>query len=173
MASHIPVSLSESCDSRVLLGHIAKANPQWRHLATGNEAMVIFSEPHSYVSPSSYQPGRWVPTWNYVAVHAYGSPAIVEEREAKLAVLASAVAVAEPAYQDVFDGYPAEFVDAKLKGLVAFELTVTRVDARWKLSQDRAPAERERISLAMRLSGDASAARLAEYMERPATTPAV
>lgn len=83
-ATHIPLILTESCDSLVLLGHMAKANPQWRDLAGGNEVMAIFSEPHAYISPANYEPGRWVPTWNYVAVHAYGKPAVVEEREAKL-----------------------------------------------------------------------------------------
>lgn len=167
-ATHIPLILTESCDSLVLLGHMAKANPQWRDLAGGNEVMAIFSEPHAYISPANYEPGRWVPTWNYVAVHAYGKPAVVEEREAKLAVLDAAIRVTESSYQAEFDAYPDDFVDAKLKGIVTFEIAVSRVEGRWKLSQDRAPRERARISLSLRLSGDPSAARLAEYMEHPA-----
>lgn len=171
VASHIPLNVTESCDSLVLTGHVAKANMQWEHLAAGAEAMAIFSEPHSYVSPVNYEPGRWVPTWNYVAVHAYGSPSLIEDREGKLAVLAASIAATEPGYQAVLDGFPAEFIDAKLKGLVAFEIAVTRVDARWKLSQDRQQSERERISLAMKLSDDPSAMRLAEYMDQHARVP--
>jgi transcriptional regulator len=172
MASHIPLNLLESCDSRVLTGHIAKANPQWGHLANGAEVLAVFSEPHSYVSPSNYEPGNWVPTWNYVAVHAHGTPALIEDREGKLAVLAATIAATEPGYQQTLDAFPPEFVNAKLKGIVAFEIAVTRVDARWKLSQDRSAEERERISLALRLSGDASGRRLAEFMARPAGTVA-
>lgn len=172
IATHIPLVLTESCDSLILLGHMAKANSQWRHLAAGAEVMAIFSEPHAYVSPSSYDPGRWVPTWNYLAVHAYGRPSIVEAREAKLAVLTAAVRVTEPAYEADFNAFPGDLLDAKLKGIVAFEILVTRVEGRWKLSQDRKPHERERISLALRLSGDPSAARLAEYMDALAVKPA-
>ncbi|MEO8540565.1 MAG: FMN-binding negative transcriptional regulator [bacterium] len=172
VASHIPLNLSESCDSLVITGHIAKANPQWQQLASGAEAMAIFSEPHSYVSPSNYEAGSAVPTWNYVAVHAYGAPAIIEDREGKLAVLSATIAATEPGYQHTLDALPREFVDAKLKGIVAFEIGIARVDARWKLSQDRQPVERERISLALRLSGDPSAQRLAEFMESPVAEPA-
>jgi transcriptional regulator len=166
IASHIPLNVSESCDSVVITGHVAKANAQWEHLAAGVEAMAIFSEPHSYISPSNYEPGRWVPTWNYVAVHAYGRPMLIEDREGKLAVLAASIAATEPGYQAVLDRYPVEFIDSKLKGLVAFEIAVSRLDARWKLSQDRRQTERERISLAMKLSSDPSAIRLAEYMDQ-------
>lgn len=165
-ATHLPLNLSEGCDSLVITGHFAKANRQWEDLASGREAMAIFSGPHAYVSPSHYQPGQWVPTWNYVAVHAYGLPALIEDREAKVAVLRQTIAATEPGFQETLDGLPLEFVDAKLKGIVAFEIAVTRTEARFKLSQDRHEDERGRISLALRLSGDESAQRLANYMER-------
>jgi len=164
MASHIPLNVRRNGDALVVSGHVAKANAQWRELEGGAEAMAIFAEPHSYVSPSNYGPGKWVPTWNYVAVHAYGTPRLHEEREAKLAILAATVAATEPEFQQTFDAYPPDFVDAKLKGIVAFSFVVSRIDARWKLSQDRGSGDRERITLAMSLSGDPSAARLASYM---------
>jgi transcriptional regulator len=167
-ATHLPLNLSEGCDSLVMTGHVAKANRQWEDLAGGREAMAIFSGPHAYVSPTHYEPGQWVPTWNYVAVHAYGTPAIIEAREGKLAVLRQTVSATEPTFQNTFDALPPEFVDAKLKGIVAFEIAVTRTEARFKLSQDRRADERGRISLALRLSGDDSAERLAAYMERRA-----
>jgi transcriptional regulator len=167
-ATHLPLNLSEGCDSLIITGHVAKANRQWEDLASGREAMAIFSGPHAYVSPTHYQPGQWVPTWNYVAVHAYGTPALVEDREGKLAVLRQTIAATEPGFQQTLDALPPEFVDAKLKGIVAFEIAVTRTEARFKLSQDRHEDERERISLALRLSGDESAERLSAYMERHA-----
>jgi transcriptional regulator len=164
-ATHLPLSVSRDGERLRITGHLAKANAQAAHLAAGAEAMAIFAAPHGYVSPQHYEPGRWVPTWNYVAVHAYGTPVVTDGREAKLATLAELVAAHDAGFQGTFDAYPEDFVDAKLKGIVAFELPVSRIDARWKLSQDRKPAERERISLAMRLSGDPSAERLAAFME--------
>ena len=163
-ATHLPLNVRRDGDRTVLSGHLAKANPQWRQLAAGAEALALFAEPHGYVSPAHYEPGRWVPTWNYVAVHAYGAPRLIEDRAAVLAILGETIAATEPGYQAVLDSYPAAFVDAKLQGIVAFEVEVTRIEARWKLSQDRTAAERERITLAMRLSHDPSAQRLAAFM---------
>ena len=164
-ATHIPLTVTRDGASFRVSGHIARANAQCADLAAGTEAMAIFASPHAYVSPELYENGTWVPTWNYVAVHAYGVPMLLDDREAKLRLLAETVAANEAAFQQRFDAYPPEFVDAKLKGIVAFEFEVTRLDARWKLSQDRKPAERERISLVMRLSEDPSARQLARYME--------
>ena len=163
-ATHLPLTATHDGETFRITGHVAKANAQAAHLAVGKEAMAIFAAPHAYVSPSHYEPGNWVPTWNYVAVHAYGSPSILESREAKLAVLADTIAAYEPGYQRQFDSYPPEFVDAKLKGIVAFEMPVTRIDARWKLSQDRKPIERDRIRQSLEASEDALAARLAGFM---------
>ena len=172
MATHIPLTVDGTGDSYRISGHLAKANPQAAQLAAWTEVMAIFSAPHGYVSPSNYEPGVWVPTWNYVAVHAYGRPVVIDDRAGKLAVLARSIAAHDPSYQAEFDAFQPEYVDAKLKGIVAFEVAVSRVDARWKVSQDRMPAERERISLALKLSSDPSAQRLAEYMDHPTPVPA-
>lgn len=165
MATHIPLTVARTEDGFRVSGHIARANGQAAHLAAGTEALAIFASPHAYVSPELYEPGKWVPTWNYVAVHAYGSPRVIADREGKLAVLADTIGAHDAAFQERFDAYPLEFVEAKLKGIVAFEFAVSRIDARWKLSQDRKRPERERISLAMRSSGDPSAQRLGDFME--------
>jgi len=168
-ATHLPLTVCCEGGAFRLSGHIARANPQAEHLAAGAEALAIFAAPHAYVSPALYGPGKWVPTWNYVAVHAYGAPAVVESREAKLAVLHEAIAAYDPGYQAEFETFPAEFVDAKLKGIVAFEVAASRVEGRWKLSQERRPVERERIRAALNASGDSLVARLARYMVPPVT----
>lgn len=168
LATHIPLSVRRDGDSVRISGHIARANQQAAHLAAGTEAMAIFTEPHAYISPEHYEPGRWVPTWNYIAVHAYGVPEVRESREAKLANLAETVAANDPGFQATLDAYPAEFIDAKLKGIVAFDMPVARIDARWKLSQDRKPVERERIERSLRDSGDPAANGLARYMGQQA-----
>jgi transcriptional regulator len=166
-ATHLPLTIWRDGGSFRIAGHVARANPQAAQLASGAEVLAIFAAPHAYVSPSHYEPGKWVPTWNYVAVHAYGTPTVLDGREAKLAVLRDTIAAYEPGYQADFDSYPPEFVDAKLKGIVAFDIPVSRFDARWKLSQDRKPVERERIRQSLRASDDALAARLAAFMEPP------
>ncbi|MGE3074767.1 MAG: FMN-binding negative transcriptional regulator [Dehalococcoidia bacterium] len=172
VATHIPLATVRDGDSLRVSGHIAKANPQTNDLAAGTEVLAVFASPHGYVSPTNYEPGNWVPTWNYVAVHAYGAPEVLESREEKLSVLAATIAAHDAGFQAEFEAYPAEFVDAKLKGIVAFSFSVSRVDARWKLSQDRRPAERERVSLALKLSNDPSANRLAAFMDQRASVGA-
>ncbi len=162
MATHLPVSVSEREGRFRVTGHLSRANPQWGNLSLG-EALVVFAEPHGYVSPSNYPEGMWVPTWNYVAVHAYGAPALIEGREETLAVLREMVAATEPGYGAVFAGYPEEWVDAKLKGIVAFEMEVTRIESRWKLSQEKPETTRERIAQELS-SGDGASRELAAFM---------
>src|SRR5512140_667078 len=84
MATHLPFVVEEEGGRITLLAHMAKANPQWRDFAAGADAMVIFMQPHAYVSPRLYDSRQNVPTWNYVAVHAYGRPVLIEERAAKI-----------------------------------------------------------------------------------------
>lgn len=166
MATHLPISVAERGGGTWLSGHLSKANPQWRELPLG-EAMVIFAEPHGYVSPANYPEGMWVPTWNYVAVHAYGGPVLVEGREETLRVLGEAIAATEPGYADTLASYPGEWVDAKLKGIVAFEMEVTRIESRWKLSQERDAATRERIAFELS-TGDGANHELAALMRAQA-----
>ena len=83
-ATHLPFVIEEEGGRITLLAHMAKANPQWRDFDAGHDALVIFMQPHAYVSPRLYDSRQNVPTWNYVAVHAYGRPVLIEEREAKI-----------------------------------------------------------------------------------------
>jgi len=166
-ATHLPLNLSEGCDSLIITGHVAKANRQWEDLASGREAMAIFSGPHAYVSPTHYQPGQWVPTWNYVAVHAYGTPALVEDREGKLAVLRQTIAATEPGFQQTLDALPPEFVDAKLKGIVAFEIPISRLEGKAKLSQNRPAGDQARVRAALAAEGNPWAQAVAALMPEP------
>lgn len=163
-ATHLPVHVEASGDEFLISGHLAKANPQWREMPLA-EAMVVFMEPHAYISPANYGPGMSVPTWNYIAVHAYGDVRLVDSRDETLAILRKAITGAEPGYLREFDGYPAEWVDAKLKGIVAFELRTTRIESRWKLSQEKDLDTRGRIADSL----EASAHDLAGYIR--ATVP--
>lgn len=161
-ASHIPVSVEPSGDGFLISGHLSKANSQWRELPLA-EVMVVFTEPHAYISPANYPPGLAVPTWNYIAVHAYGAARLIETREETLAILRKTIAGSEPGYLRDLESYPAEWVDAKLKGIVAFELQTTRIESRWKLSQEKDGDTRERIAASLE-AADPAARELAGYM---------
>ena len=94
-ATHLPFLLDRDSGTRgTLIGHMARANPQWRNLA-GRTAMVVFSGPHAYISPSWYEAANVVPTWNYAAVHAYGRVEVVEDKESLLDIVQRSIAVYE------------------------------------------------------------------------------
>ncbi len=164
MATHLPFVVEDEGGRITLLAHMAKANPQWRDFAAGAEAMAIFMQPHAYVSPRHYDSRQNVPTWNYVAVHAYGRPLLIEERAAKLELQRKLIRQYDPAYLDQMAELTDDYLDVRLAAIVSFSMEVTRIDARYKLSQDKNPAERERIASAFEASGGSVAAETARLM---------
>ena len=164
MATHLPFVVEAEGGRITLLAHLAKANPQWRDFAAGAEAMAIFMQPHAYVSPQHSDSRQNVPTWNYVAVHAYGRPALIEERAAKLELQRKLIRQVDPAYLEQMAELSDSYLDVRLAAIVSFSMEVTRIDARYKLSQDKNPAERERIACAFEASGDSVAAQTARLM---------
>ena len=165
-ATHLPFVIEEEDGRITLLAHMAKANPQWRDFAADAEALVIFMQPHAYVSPRLYDSRQNVPTWNYVAVHAYGRPVLIEERAAKIELQQKLIRQHDAAYLTQMAELPASYVDARLAAIVSFSLAVSRIDARFKLSQDKNPAERERIARALEASGEGVAAETARLMRK-------
>jgi transcriptional regulator len=164
-ATHLPLLALEAGAQLRLLGHMARANPQWRDLSgAGAEVLAIFHGPHAYVSPGLYQRHPSVPTWNYAAVHAYGSLQVLDRDEDRLQVLRQLVAASDAAYLKQMEHLPEDYLALKLQGIVAFEITVRRVVARWKLSQDRLPQERQAIAEALEQSADSAAQALAGMM---------
>ena len=175
-ASHLPFLLEEGAAEGaggprlLLLGHLARANPQWRDLAdlaaSGGEALAVFQGAQGYVSPSWYGPGPAVPTWNYLAVHLYGRPRIVEaadEVEALLARLVEAheAGAARPWRMESQDpGYLARM----RRGIVAFEIPVARLEAKAKLSQNKPAADRRRVVEALESAQDPQGRALAVEM---------
>jgi len=156
-ATHLPfVAVEQGAELR-LVAHLARANPQWRDFADAGEVLVIFQGPHAYISPSLYQRHPSVPTWNYAAVHAHGTLRLLESREDKLAALRQLVLANDAPWLAEMERLPEDFLALKLDGIVAFEIAVTRLEARWKLSQDRAPQERQAIVDALGSSADSAA----------------
>jgi transcriptional regulator len=159
-ASHLPSMVHEREGQVVLDMHMAKMNPQWKEFFD-DEVMVVFAGPHAYVSPRWYAEKERVPTWNYAAVHAYGVPRVFSDRETKYASQRRLVAHLDPQWLAKFDTLRQEYVDHMLEGIVNFEVRVTRLETRWKLSQNRGREEQESIISNLEKSPDSAARDLA------------
>ncbi len=162
-ATHVPLLLDS--ERGVLRGHMARANPQWRDLV-GNEVMAIFHGPHAYVSPAWYASAASVPTWNYSAVHAYGTAALIEDEAALTTLLAQSVELyegqrPEPWSMDAAEG----IVAGLLHGIVGFELTVTRWEGKEKMSQNRSEVDRVRVVAGLLREGRHAEAEVARRMQ--------
>lgn len=166
IATHLPVIVSDDPNPLKLIGHMAKANSQWESFQDSGEVLVIFQGPHAYISPSHYNTQENVPTWNFAAVHAYGTPKIISDEIAALDVLASQIEKYEQAYQPQWNALTDEFKNSKVKGIVPFEITVTRLEGKYKLSQNRAHDEQERIAQSLSSEPDSVRASVGEMMKR-------
>ncbi|MDB5763364.1 MAG: Negative transcriptional regulator [Herminiimonas sp.] len=136
-ATHLPVLARRDRDIIRIEGHFAKANPHWKALETDSRALVIFHGPHTYISPTLYQDADRVPTWNYIAVHAAGRITIDHTADAKLRMLSKLIAHHEPSYQAQFDAIDAKLTSGLLNAIVAFEMTVEKLEGKFKLGQHR------------------------------------
>ncbi len=143
-ASHLPFVIEKRGDKTILIGHFAKANPQWKELLN-NEVLVVFSEPHAYISPKLYDKELNVPTWNYIAVHAYGKARILSETTHMLEVMEKSINAFEADYMTQWNKLPEEYKLKMLNGIVAFEIEVSSFEASKKLSQNKTSAEQHRI----------------------------
>ena len=146
-ASHVPMLIDpEPAPFGTLRGHLARANPQWRRLAAGTQSLAIFLGPETYITPSWYATkrasGKVVPTWNYVAVHAYGALRIVDDAAWLLALVTRLTATHEAgrAQPWAVSDAPADYIAVMVKNIVGFELPIARLEGKWKMSQNR-PAE--------------------------------
>ena len=171
VATHLPLLLdAEAGPHGRLIGHMARANSQWRDI--GDQVMAVFSGPHAYVSPTWYDEPGMVPTWNYVAVHAYGTFQIVDDPEELRAILRRSVAEYEgPRLSPwAFDASEA-YVEKMLKAIVGFRIDIERLEGKWKLSQNHPEPLRRRVFDALEAQGDEASRAVAALMkERSAAT---
>lgn len=140
VATHLPFTVEKRDAGIWLIAHMARANRQWEQFAQG-EVLIIFQEPHAYISPRWYDKELSVPTWNYAAVHAYGRPQLIESEAAVFGVLEKLIRASESAYLDHWNRLPEAYRTALAKGLVAFEIPVSRLEGKEKMSQNRSEKE--------------------------------
>lgn len=160
IASHVPVLLdAEPTPYGTLLGHLARPNPQAKGAVAGTEALVIFQGADAYITPSWYetkrQTGKVVPTWNYVAIHAYGPVTFFNDADRLLSVVTRLTDREEgkrAAPWAVGDA-PVDFIDGMLKGIVGFALPITRLEGKWKMSQNRPSEDRAGVVAGLTADG--------------------
>ncbi|MDD3763478.1 MAG: FMN-binding negative transcriptional regulator [Nevskiales bacterium] len=148
-----------------LEGHMARANPHWQAFADGRTT-AIFQGPHAYVSPAGYaDPAREVPTWNYAVAHIHGRPALVDDPERKLALIDRAIAAFEAVRPEPWTrALQGARLDALLRNIVAFEIRVERIEAKFKMSQNRTAADRAGVIRQLEAGADPQAHAVARWM---------
>ncbi len=164
--NHLPVLFDEEVGEQGRLrSHMARANPQWRHLESGDEVLCLFHGPHAYISPSYYEQQHTVPTWNYGAIHVYGRPAIVDDAALKKIVLdtTSKYESGRPAPWKI--PLSEEEIDKMCRAIVGFTIEITRVEAKFKLGQNRSAVDQARMLEALRAAPDCGSGELARFIE--------
>jgi transcriptional regulator len=175
IASQLPFMYNRAAGAQgTLLCHLARPNPQVADLQEGREVLVVFAGPHAYVSPSWYETRPAVPTWNYVAVHAYGTPRMIEDPAALTRLVGDLAALHEdgravpwrPADE------PADYIKGMVRGIIGFAIPVARLQGKFKLSQNRSAADRNRVIAALRGESHPGSSDVAALMESRETEAA-
>jgi transcriptional regulator len=174
-ATHLPTVLKDEGPCGVIECHLARANPHWKELA-GTEALMIFQGPEGYITPNWYpskvEHGKVVPTWNYAVVHAYGRPEIVDDRDwlrRHVGELTAQQEQSEARPWELTDA-PDRYIEVMLRGIVGFRIVLTRLEGKWKMSQNREMRDREGVvdGLSRRADGDDhEIAELVAHYSRP------
>src|SRR5262249_25802888 len=173
MATHLPLLLDEARGPNgTLIGHLARANPQWHALQSDREVLAIFQGPHAYVSPAWYQAELAVPTWNYVAIHAYGPALLLDDPAAVREYLARLVDTSEGGRPEPWDlaRLPSDYVSQMVKAIVASQMPISRLEGKFKLSQNRPRADQQGVVEALVSASDPLALGVAELMAQRLAT---
>ncbi len=160
--SHLPLLLDES--GTKLLGHMARANPQWRSFAADTIATAVFMGPHAYISPRWYEPqADNVPTWNYAVVHTHGIPEVLKDEIAAYDVMQKLVSTYDPEW-------PLELPDkdkrSMMREIVVFEITIKKIEAKFKLSQNRSQQDIQNVANVLTGQSDQTQREAGELMKR-------
>ena len=165
IATHLPFLVTTRDNNVILTSHFARANEQWADIEN-NKVLVIFSEPHAYISTTNYDKELNVPTWNYISIHAYGQGSLIKETDRIFEILENTIDNYETAYRQQWNNFPEEYKLKMVKGIVAFEIIITNLQAKKKLSQNRTDTEKQKIIATLSKSNDANEQLIADYMKK-------
>ena len=163
-ANHLPMLPEAKGERSVLRGHVARANPVWK--SGPGEALAIFLGPHAYVSPNWYpskaETGKAVPTWNYITVHARGTIAWIQDGDWLRAHVGALSATHEAGRENpwAITDAPASYIDSMLRAIVGFELSIAKLEGKWKLTQNRDAADRAGVREGLLRDGHEDLSRL-------------
>lgn len=163
-ATHVPVVIREAGEKITVRGHVAKANPHWKYLAERPRCLMIFHGAHSYISPTHYETQENVPTWNYGAVHAYGDARTFSAVPELLGMLDDLIPTFEASYAAQWSSLSEAYRNRMLSHIVGFEIAVDRLEAKFKLSQNRRREEQQNIIDSLSRSSDTVVSGTAELM---------
>jgi transcriptional regulator len=164
VATHVPMVVRHGPRGLVLAGHVARANGHWESMNGASDDLAIFLGPHAYVSPRWYASAPAVPTWHYAAVHVYGKARAVHDADFTRALLVELVRRHEPGSDWRLEDLPPDFTARMLPAIVAFELPVERVEAKFKLGQNREAADRAGTVAGLEREGSPESLALAAFM---------
>jgi transcriptional regulator len=170
-ATHLPLSVVYTAaqngeEPRILLrGHVAKANPHWKFLERQPKCLTIFHGAHSYISPRNYTARESVPTWNYAAVHVYGDARLFSAESETHEMLQELVATFEPPYREQWESLSAKYRDNMLRQIVGFEITATKIESKFKLSQNRTHEDQANVITSLSESQDTAVSGVAQMMK--------
>lgn len=167
-ATHLPLIVEERDEQVIITGHVAKPNPHWTGFDAA-ESLAIFGGPHAYISPALYEKTESVPTWNYIAVHAYGTPTTYRYADAPEKVqgmLETMMQQFEASYLAQWEALTDKYRTGMMLGIVAFEMVVTRLEGKSKLSQNRNLAEQANVAEHLQQADDPAAAAIGSAIQR-------
>ncbi|WP_332634787.1 FMN-binding negative transcriptional regulator [Halalkalibacter flavus] len=165
-ATHLPFLIDENIgEGGVLISHMAKLNPHWKNLSN-QEVLVVFSGPHTYISPTWYNEEDTVPTWNYVAVHVYGTVRIIDEKEEMVELMEKTVDFYEASMPNPWNTqFDNKFIGGLMNGIVGFEISINKIEGKWKLNQNHSIERQQNLVNGLKTSNKYNSIEIASIME--------
>jgi transcriptional regulator len=165
VASHLLMEIVEDSENLLVNGHMSRANPLWKLFEKNPEVLVIFQGPHTYISPTWYNHLN-VPTWNYQAVHVYGKPRMITDKSESYGILKRLIDRYEANSSYKLETLPQDFVAKEMRGIAAFQIEVTKIEANFKLSQNRDDENYQNVILHLEEREDTVSHQVAEAMRK-------
>lgn len=165
-ATHLPFLIDENQgENGILIGHMAKQNPHWKNL-NNKEVLVIFSGPHAYISPTWYNEDHTVPTWNYAAVHIYGTFRMINEQDELVELIEKTVNFYESSMTNPWNArFNNKFISGLMNGIIGFEIKINKIEGKWKFNQNHTIERQQNLVKGLRTSNQYHSEEIAEIME--------